>query len=52
MWCTRDLEQPLSTERICSLELRDAVAQKLADDWSSQQISGWLRGAYEDDTTM
>jgi IS30 family transposase len=34
------------------VELRDAVAQKLADDWSPQQISGWLRSAYVDDTTM
>jgi IS30 family transposase len=34
------------------LELRDAVAAKLADDWSPQQISGWLRGAYADDDTM
>lgn len=33
-------------------ELRDAVAQKLADDWSPQQISGWLRNAYFNDTTM
>jgi IS30 family transposase len=35
-----------------NLELRDAVAQKLADDWSPQQISGWLRGAYIDDDAM
>jgi len=35
-----------------NLELRDAVAQKLADDWSPQQISGWLRGAYMDDDAM
>ncbi len=35
-----------------NVELRDAVAQKLADDWSPQQISGWLRGAYIDDDAM
>lgn len=34
------------------LELRDVVAHKLADDWSPEQISGWLRGAYLDDDTM
>jgi IS30 family transposase len=34
------------------VELRDAVAHKLADDWSPQQISGWLRGAYVDDNAM
>ena len=34
------------------IELRDVIAQKLSDDWSPQQISGWLRGAYADDDTM
>lgn len=34
------------------VELRDVVAAKLADDWSPQQISGWLRAAYLDDDTM
>ena len=32
--------------------LRDAVATKLAREWSPQQIAGWLRQAYPDDPTM
>jgi IS30 family transposase len=35
-----------------NVELCEAVADKLADDWSPQQISGWLRSAYVDDATM
>ena len=32
--------------------LRDAVATKLALEWSPQQIAGWLREAYPDDAAM
>ena len=32
--------------------LRDAVAAKLALEWSPQQIAGWLRQAYPDDPPM
>jgi IS30 family transposase len=32
--------------------LRHAVAQKLQDDWSPQQISGWLKAEYQNDRTM
>jgi IS30 family transposase len=32
--------------------LRDAVATKLAQKWSPQQIAGWLRQAYPEDPTM
>ena len=32
--------------------LRDAVATKLAQQWSPQQIAGWLRQAYPEDPTM
>ena len=32
--------------------LRDAVATQLAQQWSPQQIAGWLRQAYPDDPTM
>ena len=32
--------------------LRDAVATKLALEWSPQQIAGWLRQAYPGDPTM
>ena len=31
---------------------RAAVATKLAQKWSPQQIAGWLRQAYPDDPTM
>jgi len=33
-------------------DLRDLVAQKLSDDWSPEQISGWLREQYPGDHTM
>ena len=32
--------------------LRAAVAQKLSEDWSPQQISGWLREEFPDDARM
>jgi len=32
--------------------LRNAVAAKLALEWSPQQIAGWLRQTYPDDPTM
>jgi IS30 family transposase len=32
--------------------LRDVVAQKLKEDWSPQQISGWLAKRYPDDEAM
>ena len=32
--------------------LRDMVAQKLREDWSPQQISGWLERQYPDDEAM
>jgi len=32
--------------------LRSAVAQKLSEDWSPQQISGWLREQIPDDARM
>ena len=45
-------QRPKSCLLSTNVELRDAVADKLADDWSPQQISGWLREAYVDDDTM
>lgn len=35
-----------------SAALRDAVAEKLQEDWSPQQISGWLKLAFPQDETM
>jgi len=32
--------------------LRDAVAKKLKEDWSPEQISGWLKRRYPDDEAM
>src|ERR687883_1262046 len=32
--------------------LRDRVAQKLREDWSPEQISGWLKRQYPDDEAM
>ncbi len=32
--------------------LRDVVAKKLAEDWSPEQISGWLKRRYPDDEAM
>ncbi len=32
--------------------LRDMVAQKLREDWSPEQISGWLKKQYPDDEAM
>jgi len=32
--------------------LRDVVAEKLKEDWSPQQISGWLAKRYSDDEVM
>ena len=32
--------------------LRDMVASKLREDWSPQQISGWLKRRYPDDEAM
>jgi IS30 family transposase len=45
-------QRPKACRLSSNEELRDAVAQKLSDDWSPQQISGWLRRAYVDDETM
>jgi IS30 family transposase len=49
-WINAQRPKPcvLSTQ----VELRDVVAQKLAEDWSPQQISGWLRLSYIDDEAM
>jgi IS30 family transposase len=42
--------------KICLLSsnppLRDAVAGKLMEDWSPEQIAGWLRETYENEPAM
>lgn len=35
-----------------SLQLRQAVAEKLMLDWSPEQVSGWLKRTYPDDESM
>ena len=37
---------------VSSVPLRDAVAEKLQEDWSPQQIAGWLREVNENDRAM
>jgi IS30 family transposase len=32
--------------------LREIVAQKLQEDWSPQQIAGWLKRTYQNDSAM
>ena len=36
----------------CNAPLRDAVASKLMEDWSPQQIAGWLYETYENEPAM
>jgi IS30 family transposase len=36
----------------CNARLRVVVAAKLAEDWSPEQIAGWLRVEYPDDDAM
>ena len=35
-----------------NLRLQAVVAEKLQEDWSPEQISGWLVSAYPDDDTL
>jgi IS30 family transposase len=36
----------------CNARLREVVAAKLGEDWSPEQIAGWLRMEYPGDDTM
>ena len=47
-WSRRPKECLLAREP----RLRAAVAAKLAEDWSPEQISGWLRSGFGDDASM
>ena len=53
---TRERGSRRSGPRQCLLaqrpDLRDVVAEKLAQDWSPQQISGWLATEFPEDHTM
>jgi IS30 family transposase len=46
-WC-RAL-RPKACKLALQPQLRDLVASRLAEDWSPEQISGWLRQAYPED---
>ena len=44
--------RPKQCRLAVNLTLQVEVAQKLSDDWSPQQIAGWLKIAYADDPKM
>ena len=44
--------RPKSCVLAVNERLQKVVAQKLQEDWSPQQVSGWLRSAYQNDTIM
>ena len=44
--------RPQRCKLASSSRLRELVAEKLEQDWSPQQISGWLKTSFPDDETM
>jgi len=44
--------RPRSCKLVRNRALRDVVAEKLEEDWSPQQISGWLKIIFPEDETM
>lgn len=44
--------RPKTCKLASHLPLREAVANKLQQDWSPQQVSGWLQKFYGDDSSM
>jgi IS30 family transposase len=51
--CARErARRPKTCALAANEQLREVVGQKLQDDWSPQQISGWLKTAYQNDTSM
>ena len=44
--------RPKACKLACHVPLREAVANKLQQDWSPQQVSGWLRKFHGDDSKM
>lgn len=48
----RSATRPKSCKLAANHALRVVVAARLSDDWSPQQISGWLVNEYPDDGTM
>jgi IS30 family transposase len=48
----RRARRPKASKLVSNDVLRGVVAEKLADRWSPQQISGWLRRTYPDNEGM
>jgi IS30 family transposase len=48
----RNAKRPKRCLLATNLALQAVVAEKLAQDWSPEQISGWLVSAYPDDDTL
>ena len=48
----RNAKRPKSCVLATNLRLQAVVAEKLQEDWSPEQISGWLVSAYPDDDTL
>lgn len=44
--------RPKAWRLACNAPLREAVTQKLQEDWAPQQIAGWLARAYENQPDM
>lgn len=45
-------KRPQSCKLATNRPLREHVAKKLSEDWSPQQIAGWLKDEFGDDQTM
>lgn len=49
---TKQACRPKACKLATHLPLREAVARKLQQDWSPQQVSGWLQRFHGDDSNM
>lgn len=50
--CWQRARRPKPAKLAVEVELRRVVEQRLRDDWSPQQISGWLKTFYADSEAM
>jgi IS30 family transposase len=51
VWAWRTARRPQACKLALNRELRELVAGKLSEDWSPEQIAGWLRLERPDDHT-